>query len=69
MKNVPPQIVLCNGANLPKQWAQYKPLVLDYQDADDSVRNIRLALPDFVQYVSHLPDRLLAGRRRRQFQA
>ena len=59
MKNVPPQIVLCNGANLPKQWAQYKPLVLEYREAVDRLRNIRLALPDFVQGVYHLPDRIL----------
>ena len=59
MKSVPPQIVLCNGASLPKQWAQYEPLVLDYQESDDILPNVKLALPNFVQSVFHLPDRLL----------
>ena len=31
MKNASPQIVLCNGANLPEQWAQTEPLILEYQ--------------------------------------
>ena len=59
MKNVSPQIVLCNGANLPQQWAQYEPLILEYREDADSTQNVKLALADFVCSVGHLPDRIL----------
>ena len=59
MKNVSPQVVLCNGADLPKQWAQSEPLVLEYQEFTGSTPNVQLALPDFVRDLLHLPDRLL----------
>ena len=59
MKNVSPQIVLCNGANLPQQWAQYEPLILEYREDADSTQNVKLALADFVRSVGHLPDRIL----------
>ena len=59
MKNASPRIVLCNGANLPKQWSQFEPLVLEYQESAGSSPNVKLALPDFVRGVFHLPNRIL----------
>ena len=59
MRDVSPQVVLCNGANLPQQWSQYEPLVLEYRESAGSAQNIKLALPDFVRTVFHLPDRIL----------
>ena len=59
MKNIPPRVVLCNGANQPKQWSQFEPLVLEYQESVGSSPNVRLALPDFVRGVFHLPNRIL----------
>ena len=59
MKGVSPRIVLCNGADLPKQWNQFEPLVLEYQESAGSLPNVKLALPDFVRGVFHLPDRIL----------
>ena len=59
MKDVSPQVVLCNGADLPQQWAQYEPLVLEYREIADSIQNVKLALRDFVRTVLHLPDRVL----------
>ena len=59
MNNVSPRIVLCNGAALPKQWSQFEPLVLEYQESTGNLRNVKLALPDFVRDVFHLPDRIL----------
>ena len=58
MKNSSPRIVLCNGADLPRQWAQSDYLALEYREFADG-RNIKLALPDFVRDVFHLPDRIL----------
>lgn len=59
MKNVPPQVVLCNGADLPQQWSQYEPLVLEYREIADRVQNVKLTLRDFVRTVLYLPDRVL----------
>ena len=59
MRNVPPRIVLCNGANLPRLWTQSEPLVLEYRESTGNTPNIKLALPDFVRDVFHLPDRVL----------
>lgn len=59
MKDVSPQVVLCNGADLPPQWAEYEPLILEYRETADSIQNVKLALPDFVRTVFHLPDRIL----------
>ena len=59
MKNVSPQIVLCNGADLPQQSAQCEPLVLEYQELANGTRNINLALYDFVSSIFYLPDRIL----------
>ena len=59
MRNVPPRTVLCNGADLPRQWTQSEPLVLEYQESTGSSPNVKLALPDFVRDVFHLPDRIL----------
>ena len=37
MRNVSPRIVLCNGADLPQQLAQYEPLILEYSgDANNA---------------------------------
>ena len=59
MKDASPKVVLCNGADLPKQWDQYEPLVLEYRESAGSAQNIRLPLSDFVRSVHHLPDRVL----------
>jgi 7-cyano-7-deazaguanine synthase in queuosine biosynthesis len=59
MRNAPPRIVLCNGADLPQQLAQSEHLVLEYRESPASSPNIKLALPDFVHDLFHLPDRIL----------
>ena len=59
MRNVSPQIVLCNGANLPQQSPQHEPLILEYRENADSDQNVKLALPDFIRSVKYLPDRIL----------
>ena len=59
MNNVPPRIVLCNGAEVPVHWAKSKPLVLEYRESTGSIRNINLGLSEFVRRVFHLPDRIL----------
>ena len=59
MNDVSPQIVLCNGADLPQQWAEYKPLILEYREDTDSTQNVKLDLHDFVHSVGHLPARIL----------
>ena len=59
MTNVSPQIVLCNGADLPQQWAQYEPLILEYREDAGSIQNVKLPLSNFVRSVGHLPDRVL----------
>ena len=59
MKDVSPRIVLCNGADLPKQWARCEPLSLEYRESAGIVPNVKLALPDFVRGVNHLPKRIL----------
>ena len=59
MNNVPPKIVLCNGADLPTQWADSQPLVLDYRESGDINPNIKLSLPNFVAGLLHLPSRVL----------
>ena len=58
MRNVSPQIVLCNGADLPPQLDQSKLITLEYRESTGSP-NIKLALPNFVLDVFHLPDRIL----------
>lgn len=57
----PPQIVLCNSANVPEklQDIDRKPLTLEYRDDADNKRNISLGLPDFVRQAYHLPNRIL----------
>ena len=59
MRDISPQIILCNGADLPHQRAQCEPLVLEYRDIANSVPNVKLDLPNFVYSVFHLPDRIL----------
>lgn len=59
MKENPPRIVLCNGADLPKQWEQSDYLSLEYRDIAKDNQNVKLALPDFVRDVFYLPDRIL----------
>ena len=59
MKNVSPQIVLCNGADLPRQSNQCEPLVLEYRELANGTPNINLALHDFISSIFHLPDRIL----------
>ena len=59
MRSASPQIVLCNGANLPKQWANSKPLTLEYRESADTILNVKLKLPDFISDVLHLPNRIL----------
>ena len=59
MKSSSPQILLCNGADLPKQWGQFDCLTLEYREFTDGIQNIKLALLGFVRDVFHLPDRIL----------
>ncbi len=59
MRDISPQIILCNGADFPQQKAQRDPLVLEYRDIANSIPNIKLDLPNFVYSVLHLPDRIL----------
>ena len=59
MKNAPPRIVLCNGADPPQQWAQDDNLVLEYREFSNKIPNVKLGLPSFIHYVSHFPDRIL----------
>ena len=59
MKDASPRIVLCNGADLPKQWAQFEPLTLEYRESTGNLPNVNLALPDFVRDVFHLPNHIL----------
>lgn len=59
MKDTSPRIVLCNGADLPKQWAQFEPLTLEYRESIGNSPNVKLTLPNFVLDVFHLPDRML----------
>ena len=55
MKNTSPQIVLCNGAKSPKQWANIEPIILEYREHVATNFNVKLALPDFIRDVFHLP--------------
>lgn len=59
MKDVSPHIVLCNGAEPPEQLALSKLIKLEYQESNGNKRNVKLALPNFVLDVFHLPDRIL----------
>ena len=59
MKKSSPEVVLCNGADLPKQWAQFDCLALEYRKIAGDLQNVKLALPDFVRSVFYLPDRIL----------
>ena len=59
MRNVSPRIVLCNGADLPQQWAQYEPLILEYDEEANNAQNVKLSLSSFVRSVGYLPDRIL----------
>lgn len=59
MKSSSPQILLCNGADLPKQWAQFDCRTLEYREFTGGIQSIKLALLDFVRDVFHLPDRIL----------
>ena len=59
MNENPPRIILCNGADLPKQWVQSNCLVLDYRDIVEGIQNVKLGLPDFVRDVFHLSNRIL----------
>ena len=59
MKENSPKIVLCNGAELPKQLDQSNYKVLEYQHNANRIQNVKLELPDFVQDVFYLPDRIL----------
>ena len=59
MRDVPPRIVLCNGADPPQQWAQDDNLVLEYREFPNKIPNVKLGLPSFIHYVSHFPDRIL----------
>ena len=54
-------IVLCNGADEPKNHIlpKRKIHVLDYRDTPDTPANVRIELPNFVRDVYHLPNRIL----------
>lgn len=54
----PPHVIVCNGATIsPAPSADREPLRLEYR-TDEVDRNVRIGLPDFVQKVVHLPDRI-----------
>jgi hypothetical protein len=58
MADVIQRNVLCNGAKLSTGVvAEPKPLRLDYRRGQN--QNIKIELPDFIQSVFHLPDRIL----------
>lgn len=59
MKEALSRIILCNGAELPRQLEQTNYLVLEYQNKTDRTQNVKLALPDFVRNIYFLPDRIL----------
>ena len=60
MRNVSPRIVLCNGADLPQQWAQYEPLVLEYREIAGAVQKYQAYFCAILLVsVLHLPDRVL----------
>ena len=59
MKNVSPQIILCNGADPPQPSTQLENLILDYEEYAGRIPKVKLALPDFVRSVSYFPDRIL----------
>ena len=60
MRNVSPQIVLCNGADSPPQLDQSKLITLEYRESTASSPNIKLALCLilFLMYFTFL-DRIL----------
>jgi hypothetical protein len=58
MADVVQRNILCNGAKLPTGVvAEPKPLRLDYRRGQN--QNVKIELPDFIQSVFHLPDRIL----------
>jgi len=61
MNGVTQHIVLCNGADIPRELGQdsaAKFLRLEYRVTEPN-RNVKLLLPNFVRNVFHLPDRIL----------
>ena len=55
-----PLLVLCNGASPPDESPSgLSAMVLDYRDSDGVLANVKLGLPNFVQSVYHLSDRML----------
>ncbi len=57
-----PHIVLCNGASAPKDLSDIDKsnvLRLEYRERVTWQQNVKMKLPDFVQKVYHLPDRIL----------
>ena len=60
MGSDPPVLVLCNRASPPDESSSdQSALVLDYQDREGVLANVKLGLPNFVRDVYHLPDRTL----------
>ena len=61
MNGATQHIVLCNGADIPRELGQdsaAKFLPLEYRVTEPN-RNVKLLLPNFVRNVFHLPDRIL----------
>ena len=58
MTNISRRIV-CNGANLPESFEFTPSIGLEYRESISSSPNVKLALPNFVLDVFHLPDRIL----------
>lgn len=59
-KRTVPNIILCNGAVPPSQISpRNQPLKLEYLPQNNQTPNVRIALPNFIKNVFHLPHRLL----------
>jgi hypothetical protein len=62
MTDAAPQVVLCNGADMPEELGRQdinEPLRLEYRASVGGEQNVKVSLPDFVRGVFHLPDRIL----------
>lgn len=60
--SVPPRVVLCNGAVLPKEMDQEgaeNTLRLEYEEGKDDPKNVKVSLPNFVRSVNYVSPRLL----------
>jgi hypothetical protein len=52
-------VFLCNGAPTPPGLEEDIITHLEYRQGQSAAQNVNISLPDFVQSVTHLPDRIL----------